>query len=551
MASPAVAAPAPPAPSVSRARRSLPPWALALAVALPLALAYLILAPPAGDLAAATYRSDLFARAGFQLRDSGWYAAHGHYLPGYSLLSPELGAWLGVYTVLSLSALAAAALFGLIAQRVFSPAGARVAAVWFALGFGVGLLSGRVPYDLGFAIGLASVLALLCDRLALALALALATSLASPVAGAFLALAAVADALARGWERHGAGGDSGRDRPRAHAQHRGADRRRMRAGPGRGLALAGAALTPIVILALAFPEGGWEPFAPSVFWPALAGVLAIALLLPQGSLTPRARVLVRIGAALYALALIGSFALRTPVGSNSARLGALLAGPLLAGVLWAGPARPARLDAPDGLRGALSSGSTWHHHAFALASVLRSTLERPSRTFLSGHARLWDRHRLILCLLAPALLYWQLETPINDRAALAGDPSVHASYYAPLRAELRALTGGRRTIVEVPLTGSHWEAADLAGHDGVALARGWERQLDTRYARLFYEPRLSAAAYAAWLRSNRVAYVALPDVRLDDAGRAEGALIARGLPYLHELWRSEHWRLYAFDAPPR
>jgi hypothetical protein len=199
---------------------------------------------------------------------------------------------------------------------------------------------------------------------------------------------------------------------------------------------------------------------------------------------------------LYALALIGSFALHTPVGSNSARLGALLAGPLLAGALW-------------------------------------------------------DRHRLILCLLAPVLLYWQLETPINDEMALAGDPSVHAAYYAPLRAELRALRHGRRTIVEVPLTGSHWEAADLAGHDGIALARGWERQLDTRYAPLFYEPGLTAAAYETWLRANRVAYVALPDVRLDDAGRAEGALIARGLPYLHELWRSAHWRLYAFDASSR
>jgi hypothetical protein len=495
MASPAVTAHIPPAPSdAARARFEVPPWALALAVALPLALAYLIVAPPAGDLAAAAYRGDLFARVGFALRDNGWYAAHGHYLPGYSLLSPELGAWLGLHIVLALSAVLAAVLFGLIAGRVFSPAGARVAAGWFALGFGVGLLSGRVPYDLGFAIGLGAVLALLADRVGLALALAVLTSLASPVAGAFLALAGVADALAGGWERR-AGGDPGLGRPRAHAEHRGADRR-PRPGPGRGLALAAAALTPIVVLALAFPEGGWEPFAPSAFWPALAGVLLIALLLPQGTLTPRARLVVRVGAVLYALALIGSFALHTPVGGNSARLGALLAGPLLAGALW-------------------------------------------------------DRHRLILCLLVPVLLYWQIETPINDETALAGDPSVHAAYYAPLRAELHALTHGRRAIVEVPLTGAHWEAAYLAGHDGLALARGWERQLDTRYARLFYEPRLSAASYAAWLTANRVAYVALPDVRLDEAGRAEGALIARGLPYLHELWRSAHWRLYAFAAPSR
>ena len=53
------------------------------------------------------------------------------------------------------------------------------------------------------------------------------------------------------------------------------------------------------------------------------------------------------------------------------------------------------------------------------------------------------------------------------------------------------------------------------------------------------------------MRENHVAYVALPDVRLDEAGQAEGALIARGLPYLREVWRSAHWRLYALDAPSR
>ncbi len=438
------------------------PWALATALAAPLALTYVIVAPPAADLAAATYRSNLFARVGFELRDNGWYAVHGHYLPGYSLLSPALGAWLGVRVVLALSAVAASLLFGLIARRVFPEPAARVAAVWFALGICVGLLSGRVPYTLGVAIGLGSVFALMVGRSKIAFALAILTSLASPVAGAFLALAGLADALA--------------------SAHR------------RGLALAAAALLPILVLALAFPEGGWEPFAPSAFWPALAGVLLIALLLPQGPLTPQGRQAVRIGAAMYALVLIGSFALHTPVGGNATRLGALFVAPLLAGVLW-------------------------------------------------------EHHRLALGLLAPVLLYWQLATPIHDLSTIAGDPSVHAAYYAPLQAELARLTRDRRTIVEVPLTGAHWESAYLAGHDGVALARGWERQLDTRYAALFYSSSLTPTAYAAWLRENRVGYVALPDARLDYAGRKEGALIVRGLPYLREVWRSPHWRLYAVRAP--
>jgi hypothetical protein len=166
---------------------------------------------------------------------------------------------------------------------------------------------------------------------------------------------------------------------------------------------------------------------------------------------------------------------------------------------------------------------------------------------------MWDGRRAVLLALAPLLLYWQLATPIRDFASIAGDPAVHAGYYMSLRAELRRVLHGRPAIVEVPLTKAHWEAAYLAGHDGIRLARGWERQLDTRYAALFYRraasargPGLSASAYERWLRENRVMYVALPDAPLDKAGLAEGALIASGVPYLRQIWRSSHWRLYRF-----
>ena len=188
------------------------PWTFALAVAVPLAALYLIVSPPAGDLAAATYRSDLFARVGFTTWDTGWYAAHGHFLPGYSLLSPALGWLLGVRVLLVVSGVAASVLFALIARRAFDPVAARIAAVVFALGFSVELLSGRVPYDLGFALGLGAVLALMRGRFAWALGLAVLTSIASPVAGAFLALAGVAAAMGGVLEKRG---DS---RVRAHVR---------------------------------------------------------------------------------------------------------------------------------------------------------------------------------------------------------------------------------------------------------------------------------------------------------------------------------------------
>ena len=460
---------------------ALSPSALALVVTVPLAAVYLVLEPPSGDLAAATYRGDLFARAGFTLWSDGWYG--GHYLPGYSLLAPALGALLGERLLLALCAIAASGLFGLLAQRAFQSAGARVAGASFALGACVGLLSGRVAYGLGIAVGLLALLVLLRGWTAAALVLAVLTSLASPVAGAFLALAGLAYALAAA--------------PAAPDVHLEDGRAGWRLHP-RGLALVAAALAPIMALAVVFPEGGWEMFAPSLFWPVLAGVTLVALVLPRtgGTLAPGTRRMLTWGAWLYALALAGAFVLRTPVGGNAARLGALLAAPLVAGVLW-------------------------------------------------------ERRRLVLALLAPALLYWQLEAPINDFAALAGNPSVNASYYASLVGKLTRLTGGRPLRVEVPLTEAHWESVYLPEHPLILLARGWERQLDTRYDALFYRPKLTPAAYRSWLVQNAVSYVALPDVRLDSAGEKEGQLIARGLPYLVEVWHSAHWRLFAVrDATP-
>ncbi|HXC23473.1 MAG TPA: hypothetical protein VNU28_02715, partial [Solirubrobacteraceae bacterium] len=284
-------------------------------MAIPFTLAYLIVSPPAGDLAAATYRSALFGRVGFTTWDTGWYAAHGHWLPGYSLLSPALGWLLGVHLLLVLSAIAACVLFGMIARQAFDGGAARIAAVTFAVGFCVELLSGRVPYDLGFAIGLGAVLALMRGATALALALAVATSVASPVAGAFLAMAGVAGMLAgaldkkalspraKGQAQTGttpadpqqtdsrpsparalAGIPNEHNTSRraadrltalpAHAQEaipnelrtKGAipnERYRPRLALDRlayhCFALTAASLTPIVVLGIAFPEGGYEP----------------------------------------------------------------------------------------------------------------------------------------------------------------------------------------------------------------------------------------------------------------------------------------------------
>jgi hypothetical protein len=474
-----------------------PAWTIAAA----LGLAYVIAAPPSTDLAAASYRSFLFSHAGFTLWDNAWFG--GHHLPAYSVLAPALGALLGPQLLAALSMTLASALFALLIDGLFSARASRIAALWFALGAALALLANRIPFDLGLALGLAALLAARAAsarpgrRRPLALALVLLCSLASPVAGAFLALALLAWALAARprFPR----------RPPSMAPIPGTRLAPVtRRGPGRvwPAALALVALAPIALLALAFPEGGTQPFVASAFYPALAGVLLIAALIPAPRSDPSLNVL-RAGALLYAAALVGAYLVASPVGGNADRLGALAAGPLAACALGGRAARG------------------------------------------------WRRYALVA--LAPFLLYWQANAPVADFLAGASDPAVQASYYAPLLGELRTLGvgfGARPARIEAVPTRDHFEARWLAPH--VALARGWERQLDRRDGALFYEAHpLTAARYRAWLLENAVAYVALPDAPLDYSARGEARLLAgagRGGPpsaYLREVWRAAHWRLFA------
>ena len=439
--------------------RQPPAWTITAA----LAVVYLVLAPSSPDLAAASYRSWLFAQHGLLLWDNSWYG--GHHLLAYSLLAPPLGALIGPRLVAAASMTLATFLFTALIDGLFPPRAVRIASVWFAIGASIGLLSSRVPFDLGLAIGLGALLATRRERPWGALTLALLCSLASPVAGAFLALAYVALCLA---------------------------------GPARAwpAALAVAALAPIVALAVVFPEGGSQPFVASAFYPALLGVAVIALLIP------REQRALRIGAWLYAGALIASYVLSTAVGGNADRLGSLLAGPIAACALL-GAAASAR----DGAR-----------------------------------------RRTVLLVLAPFLLYWQANAPVADFAASSSDPAVKESYYAPLLGELRALDvgyGGRPVRLEVVPTVDHWEARWVAPH--AMIARGWERQLDRYRNGLFYASApVTAAAYRDWLARTAVAYVALPDAPLDYSAHSEARLLRSGaLGDVREIWHSRHWRLYA------
>jgi hypothetical protein len=282
---------------------------VALAVAATLSAAYLVWEPASADLAAQVFRSDLFADHGFLVWNNDWYA--GHYLPGYSLLFPPLGAALGPRLVGALAVVAAAALFAAIAQARFGR-DAWLGSVWFAVAAVTNLLlTGRITFALGVAVGLGALLALQRRRPWVAAILAVLTTLASPVAGLFAVIAGAAVALA---ERHSL-------RPR-------------RAWLG-GAAVAIGAGAAVGALALAFPTAGSEPFVFSAFVAMPLFAVAALVLLP-----PRAAAL-RLGVVLYLVATLIAVAVDNPVGGNITRLGALFAGPVMALVLW--PRRPLAL----------------------------------------------------------------------------------------------------------------------------------------------------------------------------------------------------------------
>jgi hypothetical protein len=428
------------------------------AIAAAFAIVYVIVSPPSLDLAAHLLRAKLFSVEGFGIWNNWWYA--GHDVPGYSVLFPPIAALLTPQIAAGIATTGTAALFEPLVRRHFGE-DAWLGAAWFGAGTAMNLFTGRLTFAFGLLPAMGMALALQRRRPVLASVLALLSGLASPVAALFAALAAGAVAI----------GIYVRERRLAAALP--------------AIASVISALLPVALLTAAFPEGGSEPFTLATLWPIPAIALIALLALPRREWTLRA------GVVLYAVGCVVAYEVATPVGSNAARLGPLVAGPLAA-LIW------------------------------------------------------WRRRPMWLALVALPLLWFQWQAPIRDVRTSAGDPSVSAAYYQPLLAFL-GRQPGPPFRVEIPFTRFHWEAYQVA--PSYPLARGWERQLDIKYNALFYGGPLTPASYNRWLHQLAVRFVAVPDASLDFSAHREVSLIDSGLPYLHLAYRSRDWRVYAVSAP--
>src|SRR5215210_3017720 len=137
------------APSSGFTSISLPaPMARAFVPSIVLAVVYLIWAPPSADLAAQTFRVDLFEAQGYEIWSNAWYS--GFHLPGYSLVYPPLASIFGMRLVAAVSAVVAAALFAALVIPRYGDR-ANVALVLFGAGTATSLFSGRLTFALGVA----------------------------------------------------------------------------------------------------------------------------------------------------------------------------------------------------------------------------------------------------------------------------------------------------------------------------------------------------------------------------------------------------------------
>ncbi len=418
-----------------------------------------------GDLAAQQAWADFVSKHPGTPYNLSWYG--GLHTANYSLISPYLMALLGVKTVTLLSGLASAWLGGMLWVRtgIARP-------LWPALLTSYALccnvISGRTTFALGIAFALAACVLLIGARRIwwAGLCAALATT-GSPVAGLYLLVVGAAFLLVRDW--------------------------------GRALSLL---LPPVVVVGattVLFPFQGVQPMG---WGRILAPVLFCAAVLLVAPGKWRA---LRAGSAVYALGVVLTFLIASPIGTNVERLAQLIAPAVLLACL------PAKATGPQRRADRIKRG------AYVLTLVFS--------------------------------VYWVTQKAVDDIVVYTKVPA-WAKHTDELVTALDRL-GADRTRVEVVPSRDHRESALLAPH--VNLAKGWNRQADVERGPLFYDgyPGAGVAdgaftpeAYKDWLDKWSIGLVVLHDGRPDGPAEREAALV-RGEPgFLEPVWQDAHWKVY-------
>jgi len=151
--------------------------------------------------------------------------------------------------------------------------------------------------------------------------------------------------------------------------------------------------------------------------------------------------------------------------------------------------------------------------------------------------------RLVVLALAAAFAYNLVPYMLLIPSRL-DTQTQHASFWQPAIGFLRAHDRPGYRVEVVP-TAEHWEAYWVP-RAGLALARGWYRQLDVADNRVLYEKNLDASAYRSWLRANAVRYVLLSRTApLDwDGGPQESRVLRSAGSGLKVVFRNRNWTIF-------
>ncbi|MEX0426753.1 MFS transporter [Nocardioides sp. DS6] len=447
---------------------------------------WVALANSGGDIAAQDAWADFARRNPGKAYNFAWYG--GVHSVSYSVMSPYIMAGLGVRTTMMLAATVSAALIAFLLTRVRGLGHPLLPALVGAVALLGNSISGRTTFVLGMAFGLGALAAVVAwpDRWhgpgrprwvrgSVVALLSLLATFGSPVDGLFLGLVAAALWLAR-----------------------------------RRAAAYALGIPPVLVVLLSklfFPLDGVQP----MHWSSAILPCLMAVLLALTAPAPWR--LVRVACAVYVVAVLFSWLVHTPIGTNVTRLGLVFGGVVLTAVLVSGRARsplPARVR-------------------------LGGRLVRVPVTLLAA-----------LALVASGA--WQVATAAKDLVHTSPAPAWDVDTAAVV-AKLRSLGAGESRIEVVP-SASHREVSALSQF---VLARGWTRQVDVQYNARFYDQQdpLTAAEYRSWLHAWAVSYVVVPPGRPDNGSLTETALIKAGLPYLRLAWKDPNWRVYrVVDATP-
>ncbi|MER5984898.1 hypothetical protein [Streptomyces sp. NPDC001787] len=433
-----------------------------------------VLATGGGDLAAQFAWAEFVARHPWSAYNLSWYG--GTHTANYSVLAPALMGLFGVRAVSVAAGLLGSWALGRLCVRGGVP-WPLAPAVLGSLLLWCNAASGRTTFALGLAFGLVALL-YVRNRPVLAAGCALLTTAASPVAGLFLVVVGAAQALDRQWHR-----------------------------------AAALVLPPFAVVAVTtvlFPFTGEQPMPAGKLWMPLAACAAVWPAAPRDG----GWRVVRFASAVYALGVVLTFLVPSPIGTNVERLVGVAGPPVLLAALLT------RVRRERGTGGACDTGG-------------RRGTGRGTRAARRGRI-------LVLAALLAVNTGWVVNKTDDDLEVSNAVPT-WAAHTEGVVAALHRL-GADRTRVEAVPARNHREAAVLAPH--VGLARGWNRQLDVERGRLFYDGTLNPRTYRDWLDRWGVGLVVLHSGRPDGPAEAEAEIVRRGTDWLEPVWQDADWRIY-------